>query len=69
MTSLRFCCRCLYITLLMVISESLERHCLVDSGLLYFLLFASITESMYALIFGAGSSHPSGLITLLSLGL
>ena len=31
--------------------------------------FAAITESIYALILGAGSSQPSGLMTLPSLGL
>ena len=36
---------------------------------IYYLLFAAITESIYALIFGFGSSQPSGLITLLSFGL
>ena len=35
----------------------------------YFAAFAAITASIYALILGAGSSQPSGLMTLPSLGL
>ena len=41
----------------------------VNTILIYYLLFAAATASIYALIFGFGSSQPSGLITLLSFGL
>ena len=45
---------------------SAEGYYFIDS---HYLFLAAMTASIYALILGAGSSHPSGLITLPSLGL